>query len=191
MGPRCLTFDSATLDAVSIPVQDSGCCCWEHHGILTLNAARAPGSRVSLRLKASRAEMERVGQTGAVVAAVASSLRHSAVRREGRSTRRSPRSWGAERLIYTLPSGSHRVRCATGAGEPTTLQARERGMPQRSTRGEMPAQWSVRSNRWNCGWARRGFQIGSSRSIGIDTALGMESKCSSWSTAAFSLPVIA
>ena len=42
----------------------------EHHGILTVNAAGTPGSRVSLRLKASSDEMERVGHPRAVVAAV-------------------------------------------------------------------------------------------------------------------------
>ena len=42
----------------------------EHNGILTVNATGAPGSRVSLRLKASSAEMERAGQPRAVVAAV-------------------------------------------------------------------------------------------------------------------------
>ena len=42
----------------------------EHHGILTVNATGTPGSRVSLRLKASSAEMERFGQIGAVVTAV-------------------------------------------------------------------------------------------------------------------------
>lgn len=42
----------------------------EHHGILTVNAAGSPGARVSLRLKASSAEMERAGNTDAVVAAV-------------------------------------------------------------------------------------------------------------------------
>lgn len=42
----------------------------EHHGILTVNVAGTPGARVSLRLKASSAEMERIGNPGVVVAAV-------------------------------------------------------------------------------------------------------------------------
>ncbi len=42
----------------------------EHHGILTVNAAGAPGARVSLRLKATANTMERAGGAIRVVAAV-------------------------------------------------------------------------------------------------------------------------
>ena len=57
----------------TVPAEASaalGMLLLEHHGILTVNAAGSPGSRVSLRLKTSSAEIARIGKTEAVVAAV-------------------------------------------------------------------------------------------------------------------------